>query len=119
MAYSIDLRKRIVKAVKSGKSYSEVARQFDVDRGTVSEYVKRDEAGELAAKKPPGRKRKLNAKQTEALHQQVLSYPDRTLQEHANLLEEEQGVKLVFSAVNMYFKRLGISYKKNAIRQKT
>jgi len=119
MAYSVDLRKRIVTAAKSGKSYSEVAREFNVDRGTVKEYVQRAEAGELGAKKPPGRKRKLNAKQTEALYQQVLKYPDRTLQEHADLLEEEQGVKLAFSAVNTYFKRMGISFKKNASRQET
>jgi len=69
----MDLRKRIVSAAKSGKSYSEVARQFSVDRGTVREYVRRAEAGELAA--------------------------------------------LAFSAVNTYFKRMGISFKKNAIRQ--
>lgn len=117
MAHSMDLRKRIVSAAKSGKSYSEVARQFSVDRGTVREYVRRAEAGELAAKKPPGRERKLNAEQVEALREQVLSYPDKTLQEHAELLEKEQGVKLAFSAVNTYFKRMGISFKKNAIRQ--
>lgn len=112
----MDLRERIVSAVKTGKSYSEVARQYGVDRGTVSKFVQRAEAGELAAKSPPGRRRKLSAEQEEALHKQVLKYPDRTLQEHADLLEKEQGVKLVFSAINNYFKRMGISYKKNALR---
>lgn len=112
----MDLRKRIVSAVKAGKSYNEVAKQFEVDRGTVSKFVKKAEAGELTAKSPPGRNRKLNAEQEEALYQQVLKYPDRTLQEHADLLEKEQGVKLVFSAVNNYFKRMSVSYKKNALR---
>lgn len=119
MAYSMDLRNRILSAAKSGKSHSEIARQFNVNRGTVSEYVRRDKLGELAAKKPPGRERKLNAEQTEALHQQVLEYPDRSLQEHADLVEETQGVKLAFSTVNNYFKRLDISYKKNALRKET
>jgi len=115
----MDLRKRIVTAVKTGKSYSEVARQFGVNRVTVSEYVRKAKAGELAAKQPPGRKRKLNAEAEEALRQQVLTYPDKTLQEHADLLEKKQGVRLTFSAVNTYFKRMRISYKKNAVRQKT
>lgn len=114
--YSEDLRQRIVAAVKSGKSKSEVARQYEVSRQTVIEYMKKDGAGDLRAKSPPGRPPKLNKEQKKALEQQAKDYPDKTLQEHADLLEESQGVKLSFSGINTYFKRMGISYKKNAIR---
>lgn len=39
-AYSDDLRARVVKAVKSGKSIREVAEQFQISESTVKRYLK-------------------------------------------------------------------------------
>lgn len=112
--YSLDLRQRIVEAVEQGISKTKVARQFKVNRSTVYEYLRLSEQGDLKAKSPPGRPRTLTEEQVEALEQQVQENADLSLQEHADLFEAEQQVKLGFSTVNLYFKRLGITRKKRA-----
>lgn len=112
--YSVDLRERIVDAVEQGMSKAEAARRFKVNRSTVYEYLRLSSQGNLKAKSPPGRPRTLSQEQVEALEKQVQENPDLSLQEHADLFETEQQVKLGFSTVNLYFKRLGITRKKRA-----
>ena len=61
-SYSPDLRKRIVKAhIEEGQNKSEVARRLRVSRWSVERYVKRAEAGQLAATPHPGSKLWLRA----------------------------------------------------------
>jgi transposase len=55
MAYSLDLRERIVEAVAEGQKHAEVAARFKVGVVRVRRYLSRSRAGELAAKAPPGR----------------------------------------------------------------
>ena len=112
--YSLDLRERIVEAVDQGMSKAEAARRFKVNRSTVYEYLDLSKQGNLKAKSPPGRPRTLKKEQVEALEKQVQAHPDLSLQEHADLFEAEHKVKLGFSTVNLYFKRLGITRKKRA-----
>lgn len=112
--YSLDLRQRIVEAVDQGMSKAEAARRFKVSRSTVHGYLDRNRQGELEAKPPPGRPRTLTPTQERALAEQVKQNADLSLQEHADLFEAEQKVKLAFSTVNLYFKRLGITRKKRA-----
>lgn len=112
--YSLDLRERIVDVVAQGMSKAEAARRFKVNRSTVYEYLRLSEQGDLKAKSPPGRPRTLTQEQVEALKQQVRENPDLSLQEHADLFEAEHEIKLGFSTVNLYFKRLGITRKKRA-----
>lgn len=112
-AYSEDLRARIVAAVEEEKlSKEEVARRFKVDRATVYRYLERAKQGNLKARTSPGRTRKLNPGQLQALKRQLEAYSDETLMEHAERFAEEQGVELAFSTVNLYCKRLGITRKK-------
>jgi len=60
-AYSIDLRKKIVKSVRGGVSKSETARRFGVNRSRVGRYLKQlDEEGSLLPKKAPGSPPKLD-----------------------------------------------------------
>lgn len=55
--YSLDLRERIVRAhSEEGQNKSAVARRFGVSRWSVERYVKRAEAGQLAATPHPGNK---------------------------------------------------------------
>lgn len=117
-AYSVDLRERIVAAVKEeGLSKTEVARRFKVDRSTVYSYLSKHQAGDLAPKRPPGRSQKLSAEEVEQLREQVKQHRDLTLLEHAERFEAEHGIRLGFSTVRLYFKRLGISRKKKPLRQ--
>lgn len=114
-AYSGDLRERIVVAVvEEGLSKVEAAERFKVNRRTVYRYLARAEQGDLKARVSPGRTRKLNPEQVQALKQQLEAHSDETLMEHAARFAEEQGVNLAFSTVNLYCKRLGITRKKRA-----
>ena len=112
-AYSEDLRTRIVTAVEEeGLAKIEAARRFKIDRATVYRYLARAEQGDLKARTSPGRTRKLNPAQLQALKRQLETHSDETLMEHAARFAEEQGVELAFSTVNLYCKRSGITRKK-------
>ena len=49
MAYSMDLRQRVVAAAQAGQTPSQVAKQFRVARATVRNWVDRHRRGELPA----------------------------------------------------------------------
>lgn len=58
---SVDLRRKIVDAVRRGLTKTEVSRTFNVSRFSVKRYVKMDEEfGALAPSKPPGSTPKVN-----------------------------------------------------------
>jgi transposase-like protein len=60
-AYSEDLRKKIVEALRRGTTKSEAARSFGVSRSSVKRYAKlADEGRPLAPKKRPGSKPKMD-----------------------------------------------------------
>ena len=52
MAYSMDLRQRVVAAVEAGESMWSVARRFSVAHPTVRDWRDRARRGRLAADKP-------------------------------------------------------------------
>jgi len=111
--YSLDLRERIVKAVKEeGLSKAAAAKRYNVSKTSAYDYLKRSEQGKLEADKPTGRIPKLDKKGCQKLLKQVEKYPDLSLQEHADRYAEKQGIRLTFSGINTYFKRLGIRRKK-------
>jgi transposase len=47
MAYSLDLRERVVAAVKEGMTQPEVAARFKVSLSSVERYVRREREGAL------------------------------------------------------------------------
>ena len=60
-AYSEDLRKKIVEALRRGMTKSEAARTFGVSRSSVKRYAKLTEEGRsLAPRKRPGSKPKMD-----------------------------------------------------------
>ena len=60
-AYSEDLRKKIVDALRRGATKTEAARSFGVSRSSVKRYAKLAEQGlPLAPKKRPGSKPKID-----------------------------------------------------------
>lgn len=118
--YSLDLRERIVSAhVEEGQNKSEVARRFGVSRWTVDRYVKRAEAGNLAATPHPGNAPWLGGEQCEVLRKQVEEHNDWSLEQHAEALAEATGIALKKSAVDKYLRKLGISRKKRASTQQS
>lgn len=114
--YSLDLRERIVKAVNEEKqSIKVVAERFGVSRWTVNRYLKRGAEDKLAASKPPGRPRSLDEEGIELLKTHVQAHPDWSLEQHAEALVEVGAVTLKKSSVGNYFKRLGITIKKDVL----
>ena len=117
--YSLDLRKRIVAAVKSGQRVKDVAARYEVSRWTVREYVKLDRVGKLAGVKHPGRPPRLQGAGLEVLKRQVEEHPEWTLEKRAEDLAKATGVKLKKSAIGNYLKQLGITCKKKLECQRT
>lgn len=117
--YALELRERIVSAVREGKSLQAVADQFQVSRNTVRIYVRKDQEGTLAERtRPTGRPRRVEAVHERVLLSQVESHPDATLHEHAQMLLETTGLQISYRTVARVFVRHRITHKKNADRQR-
>jgi transposase len=73
-AYSLDLRKKIVEAVKRGVPKAEAARTFGVGISSVKRYVKMvEESCSLAPKKAPGKRKKLDERGMRLLREPRIS----------------------------------------------
>ncbi len=114
-AYSVDLRKRVVEAVKvRGMSKRAAADIYAVSRATVYRYLDLDKEGDLRPTKPPGPPPRLDEAACRKLLEQLEQNSDLSLEEHAAKLSEEQGIELKKSAVGKYFARLGVKRKKDS-----
>lgn len=103
MAYSVDLRERVVEFVRTAEgSQSKAAHLFKVGLATVKRWLKRGE--NLAADKPgPRDAHKLDRKR---LQEVVEAEPDRYLDEYAEMIGSKR------STVAYNLKVLKISRKK-------
>ena len=110
MTYSMDLRERVVRAVKDGPSIAAAARRFAVSRPTVRNWRDRAERGELEPRNPgPKGPRKLTKKDDELMRQLIAAKPGITAKE----LMPSLSVVVVESTVCRRLKRLGLSLKKS------
>ena len=119
MAYSNDLRVRLIRNVEKGQSARSQAGVFDVGSSTAVKWVKafRSE-GRTEAKPHGGGRRSPLAPQAGWLKERVEEQPDLTL--HELCLELlALGVKTSKSAVSRLLLRMGFSYKKNGAGQRT
>lgn len=88
MTYSMDLRRRVVQAVKDGQPVAVVARRFAVSRPTVRDWRDRARRGELAPGVPgPKGPVKLTGADDRILRDQVAARPGITARELAAMLE--------------------------------
>ena len=112
-AYSEDLRKKIVEALRRGITKSEAARTFGVSRSSVKRYAKLVEEGRpLTPKKRPGSKPKMDERTTKLLEADVERHPAATLSERREFLQKAAGVGVSDSTVSRMLRRLGWSRKK-------
>ena len=112
MAYSLDLRERIVTTVKEGVKQPEVAERFKVSLSSVERYVRRERQGELRAKPPPGRPTSISTEAYGALAAQISKHNDASLKEHCELWQKEQGMSVSVYAMCRALKRAGLPRKK-------
>ncbi len=107
MAYSQDLRDRVLGACDRGMPTKAVAEVFDVSPAWVRRLKqRRRETGETSPRPSGGaRARKID---TARLAELVKEQPDATARE----LRERLGVRCAESAIYAALKRLGLSFKK-------
>ena len=113
-AYSEDLRKKIIEALRRGMTKSEAARTFSVSRSSVKRYAKLAEEGRpLAPKKRPGSKPKMDETARRLLEADVEERPSATLSERREYLERVSGLWVSDSTVSRMLKRMGWTRKKD------
>jgi transposase len=113
-AYSEDLRKKIVEALRRGATKSETARSFGVSRSSVKRYAKLAEQGRsLAPKKRPGSKPKMDENARRLLEADLEERPAATLSERREFLRRVAGLSVSESTVSRMLRGLGWSRKKD------
>src|SRR4028119_1179436 len=100
MAYSLDLRKRVVDYVENGGGITKAAALFKVGRATIYRWLRREN---LRATKVEHRERKID---WEALRKDVEENPE------ARLIERARKFGVRASAICYAFKKMKITRKK-------
>jgi transposase len=116
--YSQNLRDRVVSAVAGGRTCRATAALFGVSVASVVKWSQRWRASGSAAAKPMGGWRPLLLqREREWLLARIAEKPDLTLR--AVMAElAERGTPASYGAVWRFFRREGISFKKNSARQR-
>lgn len=113
--YSVDLRQRVLAAVESRKyTHPEIAALFQVGTATISTWIRRNKAGELAPKPHSGGPERTISEAGQqivwALHAEQ---NDRTLQEYVDAYEQKTGVRVSVPTMCRALQSLGLSRKKS------
>jgi transposase len=113
-AYSVDLRERIVAAVRRGMSKAQAARTFGVGATSVKRYVKLAEQGKpLSPGKAPGKKGKLHGSGMKLLEEDLHARPTVTYEKRADLLCELLGIRVSKATICRMVRCLGYTRKKD------
>ena len=117
MAYSEDLRIRLVRKVASGMSRRQAAAHFDVSPSSAVRFARRyEDEGTVAVKPHPPQKRRLDPYGADILGW-IEATPDMTLQELSERLQEVHEVRAPKSTIDDWLRSHKISFKKNRTRQ--
>jgi transposase len=117
--YSRDLRERIVAARQQGESAQEIARLFRVSKRTVERFWKQYLAtGAIEPKPRGGYRRSRLEKHDRKLRRWIKEKADLTLAQLQERIARELGIQLGTTALWHRLERLGLSYKKNAVRRR-
>ncbi len=117
--HSLDLRARIIDAVRSGSSARAAARRFGVSASSAIKLVRRwRETGSYAPGQVGGQKKRKLAGHEGWLHEVMTAQPDITLSELRDRLAAK-GVEISRQSINDTLHALGYRYKKNRARSRT
>ena len=115
-ACSNDLRERVVAAVEAGASCRSAARRFGVAPSSAIKWLARwRERGDVSPGSSRGRVRSPLHAHRHWLLEQVAGTPGLTLAEVRERLLQERGLAAGINAIWLFFRREGISFKKNAV----
>ena len=115
MAYSEDLRARVIKAIQRGdRSQRQIAEDFDVSRSFVEEIWRRyRETGSWERKIWQAGPTPKLAEQVDALRAHVQAHPDATLEARCQHMLGSDGKPVSAITMSRMLKRLGITHKKS------
>jgi len=117
-AYSPDLRDRVLGALERGEGPMAIARRYEVSRLWVYQVRQRWEAEGQRHSLPMGGHRRLRIAHKEAqIRRWIEATPDLTLAELSERLSGE-GIPIKVSALWRQLNKWGLSFKKNAARQR-
>jgi transposase len=115
MAVSMDLRLRVIGALKKEPSSLKVGKRFNVSASFVRKLrLKSARTGDVAPGTAPGRERLVRGEAEETLRQLVSEQPDATLEELCELLRDRSGVNTSVATMCRQLSRMGITLKKRA-----
>lgn len=115
MAYSVDLRRRIVNAVRERRmTIPQAAKMFEVGTATVERYLRRyREKGDLTPRTSPGRPSKL-ADREELLREQLYQRNDLRLEDHCKEWAKATGERVSTATMSRWIRKVEVTRKKDA-----
>ena len=115
-AYSLDLRKRVLRAWDSGMDAESVAAKYEVSRAWVHRLVqRRRETGSIEPRRQTKFRARVLAAHEATLTALLLAQPDATLVEIQAALPTTAGLSTLWRSI----RRLGFTVKKNGTRRRT
>lgn len=117
-AYSQDLRDRVIRAIERGDRPTAIAARFEVSRVYVYDVKRRLKAGTRTSQRVGGHRVSKLAPWEARIRGWIDEQPDLTLEELAERLEREAGIRLTQPAIWHQLNRWGLSFKKNATRRR-
>ena len=115
-AYSLNLRKRVLRAWDGGMDAESVAAKYDVSRAWVHRLVqRRRETGSIAPRPQTKFRPRVLAGHEVRLAALIAASPDATLAELREALPTTAGLSTLWRAIA----RLGFTVKKNSTRRRT
>lgn len=116
VAYSLDLRERIIKSWQTGQAKTTLARLFMVSLSTVKRYISRytteGHVHPTVQWRKPG---KLTRRLRKQLARQVEKYADYTLAQHVEVWNKCHPVQVSESCLSRALRHMGITRKKKTL----
>lgn len=117
--YDLQLRERIVAARKEGHSAQEVAKWFKVSKRSAERFwTNYLQTGSMQPKQRGGYRHSCLERHANTLRQWIAAQPDLTLKELQQRCLDVLGIRIGITALWQQLDRLGLSFKKNAARQR-
>jgi transposase len=118
-SHSEDLRSRVVAEVEAGNSRRAAARRFKVgDSSAIRWMALKAATGSVAPKRGRKARSPLEPHQGWLLELNARE-PDLTLEETVERIGRELGLRTSDSSVDRFYRRHGVSFKKNPARRRT
>lgn len=115
-AYSLDLRKRVLRAWDAGMDAESVAAKYEVSRAWVHRLVqRRRETGSIAPRPQTKFRPRVLADHETHIAALIAARPDATLAEVRDALPIAVGLSTLWRTID----RLGFTVKKNGTRRRT